>query len=215
MHKELRREPGNRFEHRVVGKVSYSICQYSHHTTLQVVSAADGAVAVEDGVVVAAGAGEGAAPTAQEAAAEGDKPQGEEKEEKVSSIPSAVIEAASNTEGEGEEHDVIMSESKDTAAEMGTQGTDSETSQVGSEQKPAEEIQTAPSQGQPASAGDTASDMAPAFLFKVEVLHDFAAANSAELNLKHGDIVLVIPSETTAAQVKWMALKRTNKKSSF
>lgn len=78
-----------------------------------------------------------------------------------------MIEAASNNEGEGEEHDVIMSESKDAAAEMGTQGTDSETSQVGSEQKPAEEIQTAPSQGQPASAGDTASDMAPAFLFKV------------------------------------------------
>ena len=97
------------------------------------VTAADGAVTVEDGVVVAAGAGEGAAPTEQEAAAEGDKPQGEEKEvdvsqEKVSSIPSVVIEPASNNEGEGEEHDVIMNESKDAAAEMGTQGTDSETS---------------------------------------------------------------------------------------
>ncbi|XP_042744540.1 amphiphysin isoform X2 [Lagopus leucura] len=171
----------------------------------EVVSAADGAVAVEDSVVVAAGAGEGAAPTEQEAAAEGDKPQGEEKEgdvsqEKVSSIPSVVIEPASNNEGEGEEHDVIMNESKDAAAEMGTQGTDSETSQVGSEQKPAEEIQTAPSRDQPSSAGDTASDMPPGFLFKVEVLHDFEAANSDELNLKRGDIVLVIPSETTADQ---------------
>ncbi|XP_048807309.1 amphiphysin isoform X2 [Lagopus muta] len=174
-------------------------------TETLVVSAADGAVAVEDSVVVAAGAGEGAAPTEQEAAAEGDKPQGEEKEgdvsqEKVSSIPSVVIEPASNNEGEGEEHDVIMNESKDAAAEMGTQGTDSETSQVGSEQKPAEEIQTAPSRDQPSSAGDTASDMPPGFLFKVEVLHDFEAANSDELNLKRGDIVLVIPSETTADQ---------------
>ncbi|XP_042690182.1 amphiphysin isoform X3 [Centrocercus urophasianus] len=120
--------------------------------------------------------------------------------EKVSSIPSVVIEPASNNEGEGEEHDVIMNESKDAAAEMGTQGTDSETSQVGSEQKPAEEIQTAPSRDQPSSAGDTASDMPPGFLFKVEVLHDFEAANSDELNLKRGDIVLVIPSETTADQ---------------
>ncbi|XP_052554931.1 amphiphysin isoform X2 [Tympanuchus pallidicinctus] len=174
-------------------------------TETLVVSAADGAVAAEDSVVVAAGAGEGAAPTEQEAAAEGDKPQGEEKEgdvsqEKVSSIPSVVIEPASNNEGEGEEHDVIMNESKDAAAEMGTQGTDSETSQVGSEQKPAEEIQTAPSRDQPSSAGDTASDMPPGFLFKVEVLHDFEAANSDELNLKRGDIVLVIPSETTADQ---------------
>ncbi|NXJ14024.1 AMPH protein, partial [Odontophorus gujanensis] len=173
---------------------------------VHVVSAADGAVAAEDSVVEAAGAGEGAAPIEQEsAAAEGDKPQGEEKEidvsqEKVSSIPSVVIEPASNNEGEGEEHDVIMNESKDAAAEMGTQGTDSETSQVGSEQKPTEEIQTVPSQDQPVSAGDTASDMPPGFLFKVEVLHDFEAANSDELNLKRGDIVLVIPSETTADQ---------------
>ncbi|XP_021241523.1 amphiphysin isoform X1 [Numida meleagris] len=171
----------------------------------EVVSAADGAVAVEDSVVVAAGAGEGAAPIEQEAAAEGDKPQGEEKEidvsqEKVSSIPSVVIEPASNNEGEGEEHDVITNESKDAAAEMGTQGTDRETSQVGIEQKPTEEIQTAPSQDQPVSAGDIASDMPPGFLFKVEVLHDFEAANSDELNLKRGDIVLVIPSETTADQ---------------
>uniref|UniRef100_A0A8C8ATW7 Amphiphysin n=1 Tax=Otus sunia TaxID=257818 RepID=A0A8C8ATW7_9STRI len=124
-------------------------------------------------------------------------------QEKVSSIPSVVIEPASNNEGEGEEHEVIVNESKDGAAEVGTQGTEtspSETSQVGSEQKPTEEIQAAPSQDQPVPAGDTASAMPPGFLFKVEVLHDFEAANSDELNLKRGDIVLVIPSETTADQ---------------
>ncbi|KGL89928.1 Amphiphysin, partial [Charadrius vociferus] len=164
--------------------------------------------AAEDGAAVAAGAGDGAATTEQEGVAEGDKAQGEEKEadvsqEKVSSIPSVVIEPASNNEGEGEEHEVVMNESKDAAADTGTQGTDtsaSETSQVGSEQKPAEEIQAAPSQDQPVPAEDAASAMPPGFLFKVEVLHDFEAANSDELNLKRGDIVLVIPSETTADQ---------------
>ncbi|XP_042662343.1 amphiphysin isoform X9 [Tyto alba] len=174
----------------------------------EVVPVTEGAVAAEDSVAVAAGAGDGAATTEQEGVAEGDKPQGEEKEadvsqEKVSSIPSVVIEPASNNEGEGEEHKVIVNESKDAAAEMGTQGTDtspSETSQVGNEQKPAEEIQAAPSQDQPVPAEDTASAMPPGFLFKVEVLHDFEAANSDELNLKRGDIVLVIPSETTADQ---------------
>ncbi|NXT52619.1 AMPH protein, partial [Pluvianellus socialis] len=163
----------------------------------------------EDGAAVAAGAGDGAATTEQEGVAEGDKAQGEEKEADVSqvthvsSIPSVVIEPASNNEGEGEEHEVVMNESKDAAAEMGTQGTDasaSETSQAGSEQKPAEEIQAAPSQDQPVPAEDAASAMPPGFLFKVEVLHDFEAANSDELNLKRGDIVLVIPSETTADQ---------------
>ncbi|NXY77008.1 AMPH protein, partial [Glareola pratincola] len=161
-------------------------------------------VAAEEGAAVAAGASDGAGTTV----VEGDKAQGEEKEadvsqDKVSSIPSVVIEPASNNEGEGEEHEVTMDESKDAAAEMGTQGTDtspSETSQVGSEQKPAEEIQAAPSQDQPVSAEDTDSAMPPGFLFKVEVLHDFEAANSDELNLKRGDIVLVIPSETTADQ---------------
>ncbi|NXC23611.1 AMPH protein, partial [Campylorhamphus procurvoides] len=117
-------------------------------------------------------------------------------------IPSVVIEPASNNEGEGEEHEVIVNESKDAPAEMGTQGTDtspSEISQAGSDQKPAEEIPSVPSKDQPLPE-DAASLMPPGFLYKVEVLHDFEAANSDELNLKRGDIVLVIPSETTADQ---------------
>lgn len=91
-------------------------------------------------------------------------------QEKISSIPSVVIEPASNNEGEGEEHEVIMNESKDAAAEMGTQGTDTSltgASQAGSEQKLAEEIQSAPSQDQPVPVEDTASAMPPGFLFKV------------------------------------------------
>jgi len=55
------------------------------------VSAAGWAVAVEDSVVVAAGAGEGAVRTEQEAAAEGDKPQGEEKDVDVSQVPHVVV----------------------------------------------------------------------------------------------------------------------------
>ncbi|XP_051466673.1 amphiphysin [Apus apus] len=168
------------------------------------VPATEWAAAAEDGVAVAGGAG--AATTEQEGVAEGDKPQGEEKEatvsqEKISSIPSVVIEPASNNEGE--EHEATVDESKDATAEMGTQGTDtfpSGTSQVGSEQKPTEEMQAAPSQDQPVPAEDAGSAMPPGFLFKVEVLHDFEAANSDELNLQRGDIVLVIPSETTADQ---------------
>uniref|UniRef100_A0A8B9PWZ9 Amphiphysin n=1 Tax=Apteryx owenii TaxID=8824 RepID=A0A8B9PWZ9_APTOW len=175
----------------------------------KVITTAEGAAVVEDvGAVVAAEAGDGATTTEQEGVAASDQPQEEEKEadvyqQKISSIPSVVIEPASNNEGEGEEHEVIMNESKDAVADIGTQGTDSsptETSQVGNEQKHTDEIQAATSQDQPASAEDTASAMPPGFLFKVEVLHDFKAANSDELNLKRGDIVLVIPSETTADQ---------------
>lgn len=187
---------------------AFTVQSNENVTETLVVTAVEGTAAAEDSLTVAAGAGDGAAVTEKEAVAEGEEPQGEEKEadasqEKVSSIPSVVIEPASNNEGEGEEHEVVMNESKDVSAELDTQGTDSypsETSQVGSEQKPTEEIQAAPSQDQLVSSEDAASAMPPGFLFKVEVLHDFEAANSDELNLKRGDIVLVIPSETTADQ---------------
>uniref|UniRef100_A0A8B9CAJ5 Amphiphysin n=2 Tax=Anser TaxID=8842 RepID=A0A8B9CAJ5_9AVES len=187
---------------------AFTVQSNENVTETLVVTAVEGTAAAEDSLTVAAVAGDGAAITEKEAVAEGEEPQGKEKEadasqEKVSSIPSVVIEPASNNEGEGEEHEVIMNESKDASAELDTQGADSspsETSQVGSEQKPTEEIQAAPSQDQHVSSEDAASAMPPGFLFKVEVLHDFEAANSDELNLKRGDIVLVIPSETTADQ---------------
>ncbi|CAN8184521.1 unnamed protein product [Coccothraustes coccothraustes] len=169
----------------------------------EVVPVGERTAASEDSAAVAAGT----ATTEQEDVAEGDKPQGEEKEadmsqENVSSIPAVVIDPASNNEGEGE-HEVIMNESKDATTEMGAQVTDtslSETSQSGNDQKPAEEIQAVLSQDHPVPAEDAASAMPPGFLYKVEVLHDFEAANSDELNLKRGDVVLVIPSETTADQ---------------
>ncbi|KAJ8272686.1 hypothetical protein GJAV_G00092200 [Gymnothorax javanicus] len=38
------------------------------------------------------------------------------------------------------------------------------------------------------------SEMPPGFMYKVETMHDFEAANSDELNLKKGDVVLVLPT---------------------
>uniref|UniRef100_A0A8C0GSQ6 SH3 domain-containing protein n=1 Tax=Chelonoidis abingdonii TaxID=106734 RepID=A0A8C0GSQ6_CHEAB len=174
------------------------------------VAITEDAGAVENVVVTEASEGAAAAETADE----GDKPKIEEKEAevkildcscllKVSSIPSLVIEPASNNEGEGEEHEVIVNESKDVVEDVGTQGIESDTSelsQVVTEQKTIEEIQTTSSEEQPVSADDAAHGMPPGFLFKVEVLHDFEAANTDELNLKRGDTVLVIPSEATDDQ---------------
>uniref|UniRef100_A0A8D0G2Z9 Amphiphysin n=1 Tax=Sphenodon punctatus TaxID=8508 RepID=A0A8D0G2Z9_SPHPU len=115
-----------------------------------------------------------------------------------SSIPSVVIEPASNNEGEGEEHEVIVNESKDAVEDISsTQDTESNTSEVVSEPKTIVEIQPASSEDHPVSAD---GGMPPGFLFKVEALHDFEAANNDELDLKRGDIVLVIPSDTSADQ---------------
>ncbi|KAM9166611.1 amphiphysin-like isoform 2-T2 [Pangshura tecta] len=175
----------------------------------EMVALTEEAGAVENTVVTEVSEDAAAAETADE----GDKPKIEEKEaevaqEKVSSIPSLVIEPASNNEGEGEEHEVIVNESEDVVEDVGTQGIESdasEPSQVASEQKTIEEIQTTSSEEQPVSADDAAHGMPPGFLFKVEVLHDFEAANTDELNLKRGDTVLVIPSEATDDQeAGWM-----------
>ncbi|XP_055003132.1 amphiphysin isoform X4 [Sorex araneus] len=109
-------------------------------------------------------------------AGEHEQPQPEEAEaaapqEKV--IPSVVIEPASNNEGDGE-HDVPAG----TALPSG----DSE--------------QPAPGP----TAGQALQDLPPGFLYKVETLHDFEAANSDELNLQRGDVVLVVPSDSEADQ---------------
>uniref|UniRef100_A0A8C1RPB8 Amphiphysin n=1 Tax=Cyprinus carpio TaxID=7962 RepID=A0A8C1RPB8_CYPCA len=47
---------------------------------------------------------------------------------------------------------------------------------------------------------DISSGMPPGYLFKVETMHDFEAANLDELELKKGDIVLVVPTELTEDQ---------------
>ncbi|XP_043364653.1 amphiphysin isoform X6 [Dermochelys coriacea] len=170
----------------------------------EMVAITEDAGAVENAVVTEASEGTAAAETSDEV----DKPKIEEKEaevaqEKVSSIPSLVIEPASNNEGEEEEHEIIVNESEAVVEDVSTQGIESdasETSQVVSEQKIIEETQTTSSEELPVSADDAAHGMPPGFLFKVEALHDFEAANADELNLKRGDTVLVIPSEATDDQ---------------
>ncbi|XP_055969430.1 amphiphysin [Sorex fumeus] len=109
-------------------------------------------------------------------AGESEQPQPEETEaatpqEKV--IPSVVIEPASNNEGDGE-HDA-----------------------------PAGTALPSDASDQPApglAAGQALQDLPPGFLYKVETLHDFEAANSDELNLQRGDVVLVVPSDSEADQ---------------
>ncbi|XP_036600021.1 myc box-dependent-interacting protein 1 isoform X5 [Trichosurus vulpecula] len=50
------------------------------------------------------------------------------------------------------------------------------------------------------SAPSKRSDMPPGFLFKVQAQHDYTATDSDELQLKAGDVVLVIPFENPEEQ---------------
>ncbi|XP_053356635.1 amphiphysin isoform X1 [Clarias gariepinus] len=96
-----------------------------------------------------------------------------EEEDKMP-IPSVVIEPASSNEGDDDRDGDILSP---TASSGGGVTPDSQ------------------------SGKDISSSGMPAgFLYKVETMHDFEAANTDELDLKKGDIVLVVPTELVEDQ---------------
>uniref|UniRef100_A0A672PYZ6 Amphiphysin-like n=1 Tax=Sinocyclocheilus grahami TaxID=75366 RepID=A0A672PYZ6_SINGR len=88
-------------------------------------------------------------------------------------IPSVVIEPASSNEGDDDRDGDITSP-------IATSGNGVIT-----------ECQT---------TKDISSGMPPVHVFKVETMHDFEAANPDELELKKGDIVLVVPTELAEDQ---------------
>ncbi|XP_056123550.1 amphiphysin isoform X2 [Rhinichthys klamathensis goyatoka] len=95
------------------------------------------------------------------------------KEEEKMPIPSVVIEPASSNEGDDDRDGDLTSPiaSIDNGVIAGCQSTN-----------------------------DISSGMPTGYIFKVETLHDFEAANPDELELKKGDIVLVVPTELTEDQ---------------
>ncbi|XP_031666617.1 amphiphysin isoform X12 [Oncorhynchus kisutch] len=101
----------------------------------------------------------------------------EETPEKMP-IPSVVIEPASSNEGDDDRD--IIDISPTTISDNG----------VTADTQTAKDITT--SDGPPG--------LPPGFLYKVETLHDFEAANSDELELKKGDVVLVVPTATAEDQ---------------
>lgn len=131
---------------------------------------------------------------------DGDRSQPEETEvaarqEKV--IPSVVIEPASNNEGEGEHEITTGAESKEATEDTALPSPASEMADLATEQKITEDSPPAPSAP---SASEASQDVPPGFLYKVEALHDFEAANADELTLQRGDVVLVVPSDSEADQ---------------
>uniref|UniRef100_A0A3Q3MP91 Uncharacterized protein n=1 Tax=Mastacembelus armatus TaxID=205130 RepID=A0A3Q3MP91_9TELE len=94
-------------------------------------------------------------------------------------IPSVVIEPASSNEGDDDRDVDIISPSaiSDNGVPGDNQGTKHITSSGGVLELPDD------------------------FLYKVQTMHDFEAANLDELELKRGDIVLVIP---TASDAGWL-----------
>ncbi|XP_021071025.1 amphiphysin [Mus pahari] len=124
-------------------------------------------------------------------------------QEKV--IPSVVIEPASNHEGEGEHQETAMgTEPREAAEDVAARGSAGEKQEVATEPTPMDSQAALPATAGAVdaslSAGDATQELPPGFLYKVETLHDFEAANSDELTLQRGDVVLVVPSDSEADQ---------------
>ncbi|NXI85754.1 BIN1 protein, partial [Rhipidura dahli] len=72
----------------------------------------------------------------------------------------------------------------------------------GSSSLPAVVVETFPAtvNGTVEGASSERADMPPGFLFKVQAMHDYTATDTDELQLKAGDVVLVIPFENPEEQ---------------
>ncbi|KAG7488777.1 hypothetical protein MATL_G00038210 [Megalops atlanticus] len=103
----------------------------------------------------------------------------EQAPEKMS-IPSVVIEPASSNGGDDDHNGDITSPS--TPRDNG----------VMPDSKQPKEGPTSPESDKTGPAD--APSLPPGFLYKVETMHDFEAANTDELELKKGDVVLVVPT---------------------
>ncbi|CAI5677216.1 unnamed protein product [Oreochromis niloticus] len=93
-------------------------------------------------------------------------------------IPSVVIEPASSNEGDDDRDADIISPTA-----ISDNGVTTENQNI---------KHISPSGG--------ASGLPDDFLYKVETMHDFEAANSDELDLKRGDVVLVVPTASAEDQ---------------
>ncbi|KAL7876317.1 hypothetical protein AOLI_G00112800 [Acnodon oligacanthus] len=116
----------------------------------------------------------GQEPPAEALASAEDKESPIEETPEKMPIPSVVIEPASSNEGDDDRDGDITSP----------------TATSGNDVTPDSQI----------DKDISSSDMPPGFMFKVETMHDFEAANPDELELKRGDIVLVVPTELVEDQ---------------
>ncbi|NWU16861.1 BIN1 protein, partial [Cephalopterus ornatus] len=93
-------------------------------------------------------------------------------------------------------------EAAGSEAAAGAEASKSE-ADSGSTSLPAVVVETFPATVNGTVEGGASSeraDMPPGFLFKVQAMHDYTATDSDELQLKAGDVVLVIPFENPEEQ---------------
>ncbi|XP_062922897.1 amphiphysin isoform X3 [Mobula hypostoma] len=129
------------------------------------------------------------------------------------SVPSMVIEPASNNEHEDDQSpavndavavqeagEVPAKEENSAPVPSAVEETEELNRAEDEQQVNAESTGVPQQENTPEVEAAKPQPMPPGFMYKVQAVHNFEAANDDELNLQRGDIVLVIPSETIEDQ---------------
>ncbi|XP_072122937.1 amphiphysin [Mobula birostris] len=129
------------------------------------------------------------------------------------SVPAMVIEPASNNEHEDDQSpavndavavqeagEVPAKEENSAPVPSAVEETEELNRAEDEQQVNAESTGVPQQENTPEVEAAKPQPMPPGFMYKVQAVHNFEAANDDELNLQHGDIVLVIPSETIEDQ---------------
>ncbi|XP_041103208.1 amphiphysin-like isoform X1 [Polyodon spathula] len=126
--------------------------------------------------------------------------ENKQSQEKIT-IPSVVIEPASNSEWDDEELQAEDVREPEVLPEPDSKVSDSREMPAAIPEEPATAAAAAQESlplTEPAvetkPEAVTTQSLPPGYLYKAEALHDFEAASSDELDLKKGDLVLVIPT---------------------
>ncbi|XP_074684905.1 myc box-dependent-interacting protein 1 isoform X8 [Strix aluco] len=131
-------------------------------------------------------------------------PSKEIKQENIISLfdDNFVPEISVTTPSQPAEAAHARAEAAGSEAAAGAEASKNE-ADAGSSSLPAVVVETFPATVNGTVEGGTSSeraDMPPGFLFKVQAMHDYTATDSDELQLKAGDVVLVIPFENPEEQ---------------
>ncbi|XP_026232961.1 myc box-dependent-interacting protein 1 isoform X2 [Anabas testudineus] len=160
----------------------------------------DGTQPVRYDPVAAAQAGwddDGAQPVHYDPVAEAQEGWSDDGSQPVTEVPATedktpAAEAPADTEQEATAEDAVVDNEEG-------QGETAAAAAETAEEAPTEEVTQTPAvaavaavAAEPTEAASAPAEMPPGFMFKVQVMHDYAANDTDELEMKAGDVVLVI-----------------------
>ncbi|XP_041806656.1 myc box-dependent-interacting protein 1 [Chelmon rostratus] len=162
---------------------------------------------------------DGTKPVRYDSVASAEEGGGVDESQRVRSDPMAEAQEAWDDDGSQPVTEVPATEDETPAAEAPAEAAEEEAAQASAalddeegqgesaaaaaatvEEEATEKTPVAAEAPEPTEEASEPAEMPPGFLFKVQVMHDYAANDTDELEMKAGDVVLVIPFDNPEEQ---------------